>query len=71
MPHKLLIAKFKAYGQEDLSIQLVTSYLEGKKQRVRFGNARSEWADIIKGVPQGPIFFNIFQNDMFYSITKR
>ena len=27
MPHKLLIAKFNAYGLEDLSIQLVTSYL--------------------------------------------
>ena len=38
MPHKLLIAKFKAYGLEDLSIQLVTSHLEGRKQRVRVGN---------------------------------
>ena len=55
MPHKLLIAKFKAYGLEDLSIQLVTSYLEGRKQRVRIGNERSEWADIIKGVTQGSI----------------
>ena len=74
MPHKLLIAKFKAYGLEDLSIQLVTSYLKGRKQRVRVGNERSEWADIIKGVPQGfilgPIFFNIFINDLFYSIKK-
>ena len=74
MPHKSLIAKFKAYGLEDLSIQLVTFYLEGRKQRVREGNERSKWADIIKGVPQGsilgPIFFNIFINDMFYSIKK-
>ena len=53
MPHKLLIAKFKAYGLEDLSIQLVTSYLEGRKQRVRVGNKRSEWADIIKGSTSG------------------
>ena len=74
MPHKLLIAKFKAYGLDYLSIQQVTSYLEGGKQRVRVGNEKSEWADIIKGVPQrsilGPIFFNIFINDMFYSIKK-
>ena len=49
MPHTLLIAKFKMYGLEDLSIQLVTSYLGGKKQRVGVGNKRSEWADIIKG----------------------
>ena len=74
MPHKLLIANFKASGLEDLSIQLVTSYFEGRKQRVRVGNERSEWADIIKGVSQGsilgPIFFNIFINEMFYSIKK-
>ena len=74
MPHTLLIAKFKAYGLQDLSIQLVTSYLEGRKQMVRVGNERSEWAYIIKGVPQGsilgPIFFNIFINDMFHSIKK-
>ena len=74
MPHKLLIAKFKAYGLEDLSIQLVTSYLEGRKQRVRVGNERSGWADIIKGVPEGsilgPIFFKKIINDMFYSFKK-
>ena len=41
---------------------------------MRIGNERSEWDDIIKGVPQGsilgPIFFNNFINDMFYSIKK-
>ena len=47
MQHKLLIAKFKTYGLEDLSIQLVTSYLEGRKQRVRVGNERSEWALVL------------------------
>ena len=55
MPHKLLIAKFKAYGLKDLSIQLVTYYLEGRKQRVRVCDERSELDDIIKGVPQGSI----------------
>ena len=60
MPHKLLISKFKAYGLEDLSIQLVTSYLEGRKHRERVGSERSEWADIIQGVPEGSILGPIF-----------
>ena len=48
------------------------SYL--RKQRVKIGNGTSEWADILKGVPQcsilGPILFNIFLNDMFKFIRK-
>ena len=43
MPHTLLIEKFKAYGLQDLGIQLVTSYLGGRKQMVRGGNKMSEW----------------------------
>ena len=66
MPHKLLIAKFKAYGLEDLSIQLATSYLEGIKQRVRVGNERSEWASVLsRGSRASAYHYELFQLDKF------
>ena len=72
--HELLIAKFKAYGVQDQSIKIIKSYLSDREQRVRIGNVHSSWKTTIKGVPQGsvfgPIFFNVFINDIFYFIKR-
>ena len=69
MPHGLLLSKLEAYGLSGNSIKIMRSYLTGRKQRVKIGNGSSEWADILKGVPQGyiigPILFKIFLNHMF------
>ena len=52
----------------------VASYLRGHKQRIKLGNSRSEWAELLKGVPQrsvlGPLICNIFLSDIFYFVSN-
>ena len=70
-----MLAKLEAYGLSGNNIKIMRSYLTGRKQRVKIGNGTSEWADILKGVPQvsilWPILFNIFLNDMFKFSKKQ
>ena len=71
LPHRLLVAKLHAYGLSEKCCKLVISYLMNRKQRVKLGDTRSDWIDVLKGVPQGsilcPILFNVFINDIFYT----
>ena len=74
IPHDLLIAKPSAYGLNDNALKYIYTYLKSRKQCVCVNNVCSDFKDISLGVPQGsvvgPMLFNAFLNNFFFSIRK-
>ena len=70
--HGLLRAKLKAYGFSKQALSFMCSYLKKRRQTVQINNNFSSLKEVIAEVPQvsvdGPLFFNLFINDLFLFI---
>ena len=66
----LLIQKFKAYGFLESALNIMRTFFDNRRNRVKLVSSCtvSEWKDVVRGCPQGssfgPLLWNIFQNDM-------
>ena len=66
LPYDLMVAKLEAYGLAKESLQLISDYLSYRKQRTKNGCAFSDWANIIRGIPQGSILGPPILGQYFY-----
>ena len=64
----MTIKKLKAYGFGSGSLDLMRSFFENRRNRVKLGEITSIWKPMKRGCPQGsssgPLLWNMFQNDL-------
>ena len=71
--HDLLIAKMHAYGFSIDALKIIRSYLSDRWIRTKIDKSFSTWKEIFSGMPQGsvngPKWFNLYLNDLFFLFT--
>ena len=75
VPHKRLCLQLKNHGINFKTLNWIEAWLSGRQQRVLLNGTKSEWKDVLSGVPQGsvlgPLLFLIFVNTIENDISSK